>query len=300
MIKNKFVIHGVIASLALSAIYFAIVSIAQGFPHALEQFASIWYLMVPLIAGFGVQVGLFSYTHTAVRSVSSKGVATSGGVSTVSMIACCAHHITDVLPIIGFTAFALFLTQYQNFFVMLGILSNVVGILFVLSIIQQRKLYKKKASFGGIFSYNMKKFRNAMVMISVPILIVTFLFMATPAAQITQPNTLLVLSEKTNSGNGLTISATPQDFSFDKPVKFDVKFDTHQGSLDFDVNQVSELEDSNGLTYNVLSWDASSSSGHHMEGILTFSKLSGSPSGMKLIIKNVYDVQERTFSWDLK
>ena len=78
MVKNKFVIHGAIVSIALSAVYFAIVSIAQGFPHALEEFASIWYLMVPLIAGFGAQVGLFSYTHAAIRSVSSKGVATSG------------------------------------------------------------------------------------------------------------------------------------------------------------------------------------------------------------------------------
>lgn len=296
MVKNKFVIHGIIASVALSAIYFAIVSIAQGFPHALEEFASIWYLMVPLIAGFGAQVGLFSYTHAAVRSVSSKGVATSGGVSTISMVACCAHHITDVLPIIGFTAFALFLTQYQNFFVVLGILSNAVGILFVLSIIQGRKLYNKKSSFGGIFSYNMKKFRNVALIISVPILIITFLFAAMPTVQ-TNPD--MILSEKTNSGNGLTISATPQDFSFDKSVKFDVKFDTHQGSLDFDVIQVSGLEDSNGNKYRAVSWDASSSSGHHMEGILTFPKLSGNPSSMKLIIKNVYDVQERTFSWDL-
>ena len=300
MVKNKFVIHGAIASIALSAVYFAIVSIAQGFPHALEEFASIWYLMVPLIAGFGAQVGLFSYTHAAIRSVSSKGVATSGGVSTVSMVACCAHHITDVLPIIGFTAFALFLTQYQNFFVVLGILSNAVGILFVLGIIQGRKLYNKKSPFGGIFSYNMKKFRNAALIISAPILIATFLFMTTPAAQITQPDTnALVLPERTNSANGLTVIAIPKNFSFDMPVKFDIKFDTHQGSLDFDVAKVSMLEDSNGIAYNAVSWEGPSPGGHHMEGILTFPKVSGNPSDIKLVIKNIYGVQERIFSWDL-
>ncbi|MFA4820025.1 MAG: hypothetical protein WC613_03660 [Candidatus Aenigmatarchaeota archaeon] len=299
MIKNKFIIHGIIASLALSSIYFAIVSIAQGFPHALEEFASIWYLMVPLIAGFGAQVGLFSYTHHSLKSLSSKGVAASGGVSTVSMIACCAHHITDILPLIGFTAFALFLTQYQNFFVILGILSNLIGIFFILGIIQSNRLYRKKSFFSGLFAYNMKKFRNALVVISVPILIISFLFMTMPATQAPQSSSQLVLPEKTNSGNGLTIIAKPLNFTLSVPVKFDIKFDTHQGSLDFDVAKVSVLEDSNGITYNAVSWDGSAPGSHHMEGILTFPKVSGNPSSIKLIIKNVYDVQERVFSWDL-
>ncbi len=52
--KNKSVIHGIIAGPALAAVYFVIVRIA----HAIDEFISVWYLMVPLIAGFGVQVGL--------------------------------------------------------------------------------------------------------------------------------------------------------------------------------------------------------------------------------------------------
>ncbi len=300
MMKNKFVIHAVTASIALSAIYFLIVSIAQGFPHAAEEFASIWYLMVPLVVGFGVQVGLFSYTHAAIKSVSSKGVATSGGVSTISMVACCAHHVTDILPLIGFTAFALFLTQYQNFFVVLGILSNLIGIFFMLGIIQSRKLYSKKSSFSGIFAHDMKKLRNVVIVISVPILIISFLFMTMPTAQVLQNiRSPLVLSEKTNSGNGLAIIARPVDFSFDKPVKFEIKFDTHQGSLDFDVAKVSVLEDGNGARYTAISWDGSGPEGHHREGILTFPEISGKPPSMKLIIINVYGVNERAFSWGL-
>mgnify|MGYP001564496844 CR=1 FL=1 len=298
--KNKFVFHGVIASLALSAIYLFIVSLSQGFSHAVEEFISIWYLMVPLIVGFGVQVGLFSYTHHSIKSLSSKGVAASGGVSTVSMIACCAHHITDVLPIIGFTALALVLTQYQNFFVILGILSNLIGIFFILGIIQSRKLYSKKSSFSGLFAYNMKKIRNAMIVISIPILIISFLFMTMPVTQVPQNSSQLALPEKTNSGNGLTIIAKPLNFTLNEPVKFDIKFDTHQGSLDFDVTKVSVLEDGNGNIYNAISWDGGAAGGHHMEGVLTFPKVSGSSQSMKLIIKDVYNVPERTFVWDLK
>lgn len=300
-------IHGALAALALSAVYFAIVGAAQGFPHAAEEFAAIWYLMLPLVIGFGVQVGLFSYIHSSAKAVSSAGVATSGGVSTVSMVACCAHHLTDVLPLIGLTAFALFLTQYQNFFIVLGILSNIVGILFMLGIIQSKKLYRKKSFFGGIFMHDMKKLRNAAIAASVVILIAAFVMASAPPVQLqntnrttNNKNNALALPERTNSGNGLTISATPQDFSFGKPVKFDVKFDTHQGALDFDVAKISTLEDSNGKIYSTVSWEGPPPGGHHMEGILTFPELQDNPQSMKLVMRNVYGIEERTFEWPLR
>jgi len=107
------------------------------------------------------------------------------------------------------------------------------------------------------------------------------------------------LEEKTNSENGLTVSATPVDFDADKPVKFGIKFNTHQGSLDFDVTKVSVLEDSNGMIYNAASWDGAAAGGHHREGILAFPKLSGNPSSMSLAIKDVYGTGERVFWWYL-
>lgn len=53
------------------------------------------------------------------------------------MVACCAHHLTDVLPIIGFSAAATFLNQYRIPFMLVGIGANLVGIAFMLCLIRQ-------------------------------------------------------------------------------------------------------------------------------------------------------------------
>ncbi len=44
------------------------------------------------------------------------------------MAACCAHHLADVLPLLGLSGVAIFLVRYQLFFIIAGVLSNVVGI----------------------------------------------------------------------------------------------------------------------------------------------------------------------------
>ena len=53
------------------------------------------------------------------------------------MLACCAHHASDVLPLIGLSGAALFLTDYRVPFMVLGIATNLVGIVVMLR--QMRK-----------------------------------------------------------------------------------------------------------------------------------------------------------------
>ena len=67
-------------------------------------------------------------------------MATSGDVSAGSMAACCAHHITDVLPLLGLSGLAAFLASYQVLFILIGVLSNVVGITIMLETIQRHGL----------------------------------------------------------------------------------------------------------------------------------------------------------------
>ena len=58
-----------------------------------------------------------------------------GGTSATAMVACCIHHVTDVLPILGLSAAASFLTRYQRPFMLTGLAMNLIGIgvmLFVL------------------------------------------------------------------------------------------------------------------------------------------------------------------------
>jgi hypothetical protein len=63
--------------------------------------------------------------------------AASGGTSTAAMIACCAHHVTDVLPLLGLSGAAVFLAQYKVPFMVVGIVSNAAGIGVMLRLIHR-------------------------------------------------------------------------------------------------------------------------------------------------------------------
>jgi hypothetical protein len=146
ILVKKPMLFGLVAGTALLSIYFLILTVANSFTHAIEQFQDMWYWIFLLVAGFGVQVGLFTYMRAVIRLKKDSGVATStvaaaGGISTTSMVACCAHHVTDVLPILGVSAAAVFLNQYQNVFIIVGVLSNLIGITVMLRIIQKHDLY---------------------------------------------------------------------------------------------------------------------------------------------------------------
>ena len=67
-------------------------------------------------------------------------MAASGGLSVCSMLACCAHHAADILPLLGLTGVAVFLATYQVPFIIIGIFSNIVGITIMLETIQRHNL----------------------------------------------------------------------------------------------------------------------------------------------------------------
>lgn len=53
---------------------------------------------------------------------------TSTAVSGMAMVACCAHHAVDLLPILGLSAAALFLSEYQEQLLIFGVVANLIGI----------------------------------------------------------------------------------------------------------------------------------------------------------------------------
>jgi len=141
-IPMKPVAAGVIAAALLAGVYVALVGVLQDFNHAIELIIGDWYFVIPIVMGFGVQVGLFVYIHTVLHphrgTRSTTAVAGAGtGTSTVAMIACCAHHLTDVLPILGFSGAALFLNDYRGPFMALGIATNVAGIVMMIRLIRK-------------------------------------------------------------------------------------------------------------------------------------------------------------------
>jgi hypothetical protein len=53
---------------------------------------------------------------------------TGAGASTAGMVACCAHHLADLVPFIGATGLAAFLTGYRVPFMLIGIGINALGV----------------------------------------------------------------------------------------------------------------------------------------------------------------------------
>lgn len=125
---------GLGGSLFLAGLYFAIVSWAESPQHALDFFWAERKLVLPLILGFGVQSALYvvlkKRLFVPVNSPGPSGamMGAGGATSTVAMVACCAHHVTDVLPILGLTAATAFLVKYQTLFMQIGLGTTLVGI----------------------------------------------------------------------------------------------------------------------------------------------------------------------------
>ena len=123
-------VNGPLAALALLGLYLGLITLAQGWDHALEQFdIDLWFVLA-LAAGFGTQVGLFTYLRAlhARMAGGEVGMAASTGTSTAAMLACCAHHVSDVLPILGVSGAAVFLGAYQTPLLWVGIVMNLAGI----------------------------------------------------------------------------------------------------------------------------------------------------------------------------
>jgi copper chaperone CopZ len=125
------ILFSLLGTTGLLILYLGLVSLAQGWEHAVELLAEDAWIVGPILAGFGVQVGLYTYLKTVVRAAAQGTGALAGaggGTSTAAMVACCAHHVTDVLPLVGLSAAATFLAEYRIPFMLVGLATNLVGI----------------------------------------------------------------------------------------------------------------------------------------------------------------------------
>ncbi len=142
---------GIAGMLFLSGLYFGLVSWAEGPEHAMQLFWDERWIIIPIILGFGVQAALYTILKKRLFvPISSTGpsgamMGAGGTTSTVAMVACCAHHVTDVLPILGLTAAATFLAEYQTAFMLIGLGTTLAGIIFMLVVLFRER--RKALSF---------------------------------------------------------------------------------------------------------------------------------------------------------
>lgn len=132
---------GLVGATLLTLLYFGIVSWAESPQHAVDLFWEDRWIVIPLILGFGVQSALYIilkkrlFVPVAHTGPSGALTGAGGGMSTVAMVACCAHHVADVLPILGLTAAATFLAEYQVAFMLVGLGTTLLGIVVMLFIL---------------------------------------------------------------------------------------------------------------------------------------------------------------------
>jgi hypothetical protein len=125
----------------LTLLYFAILSWVESPQHALQLFWQDRWIVLPIILGFGVQAALYIvlkmqlYLPVADAGPSAAMTGAGGGLSGAAMVACCAHHVTDVLPLLGLSAAAAFLAEYRLPFMLIGLLTTLLGIAYMLSIL---------------------------------------------------------------------------------------------------------------------------------------------------------------------
>ncbi|HEY9206357.1 MAG TPA: hypothetical protein VIO58_10600 [Candidatus Methanoperedens sp.] len=144
LLRNPFV-FGVMAGILVMLFNILVASVAEG---SLKSGYSVFlsngifvYLIPPAVA---VQMGLFRYhrnltTEQNVSGSEKMGMAGSA-TSSLAMIACCLHHVSDLLPAVGFIiATSSFLTQYKDAIIIMGLLANLAGSAYIARAVMKDK-----------------------------------------------------------------------------------------------------------------------------------------------------------------
>jgi hypothetical protein len=147
VVGPSIVLSALIVSAFSLSYYGLLVFLMGGIRMANAQLALYGPWMIILLTGFTFQMFLFFYQQRYGKFFSTacdhtgKQMVASSGTTGVAMLACCAHHVVDIMPFVGLGAVGVFFGRFQFQFIELGIVSNVLGSLFMLSGIQKHRLY---------------------------------------------------------------------------------------------------------------------------------------------------------------
>ncbi len=282
---NKPILYGALSSIGLLGLYAFTMTLLSGWGAAVEQFVTLWYLMVPLALGFGVQVGLYTKLKASMQKHSRKTLAVGGTSAGGSMLACCVHHATDFLPILGLSGVSILLTQFQKPILIISLGINIVGIYAMLKHLKKYVTISNTMLWlTGIAAFTVLALWGIAVQ-------------KTPIE--TSENTSIPWKTKEQTGGEVTVSATPITLRSGFPASFDIAFETHTVDLDFDVETIARLTDELGTRY-APHWQGSGPGGHHRKGTLVFTPDVPRQTVLTLEFVNVAGVASRIFRWDMK
>lgn len=317
---NKFIkpiFAGFLGSLFMATFYFLVLFLVSGdLTHPIGQFMEYKIWLSLLIIGFGVQAGLFWYVRTGMhldKKASGSAMATGAGISTFSMVACCAHHIFDLLPILGLSAVSIFLVQYQEGLFAISVLINLLGIAFMLYIIKNKKCVSLKKMLNNLLKN--KQMKNLLIIIlagGVLLVGAIFVFQNDGEVDLTSSKKIeLAETTKDTEGQNSTaletlvddqakvkVEVTPKqiDTESDKMV-FSVVLDTHSVDLSYDFKNIIELKDDVGNVYKAEEWTGNSG-WHHVSGDIIFNQINKNTKKLTMTMEGIAGI-DRSFEWEL-
>ena len=335
---------GITGALFMTLIYLSIVSLVNDFQFAITLFGEDQQTTLPLIFGFGVQVALYTILKKQlfipIINAGPSGALTGAGgtTSTVAMVACCAHRVVDVLPILGLTAAATFLAEYQTLFRWVGLSTSLLGIAVMLFILFRERNKVLQAN-PDLLEPGMVGHSTTPLFITLGIFVFLYagtaigfeLFSSTdqPVAQteiqtVAQPEPEpeakteypIVLEAASNNPTGwadlptqtdgqgaVTVEVTPLNLNNPSDqLSLGVVLNTHSVDLSIDLAANSSLTTDTGLSLIGSLWDAPSG-GHHVSGVLLFTL---SATDLELLTEATQltltiqnvDAVERIFTWE--
>jgi hypothetical protein len=135
--------------------YLGILTVGQSASHAMEQLAQDILLVSLAAIGLGTQIGLYAYLRVIRQAGRMGGEAAMAGMgtgtSTIGMVACCAHHITDIAPLLGLTSMsalsgaASLVTEWKLPLIALGIGVNALSIALSLRRVRRARMVPETA-----------------------------------------------------------------------------------------------------------------------------------------------------------
>lgn len=115
---------GAVAAVALLAFYLGLLVVAEGRDFAARQARQDAPYLAFLMPSFGLVIGLVLHARERAAAHAGRMAGTSTGLSATAVVACCAHFVPTLLPVVGVSAVASFLAAWKAPLLVLAIAVN--------------------------------------------------------------------------------------------------------------------------------------------------------------------------------
>ena len=138
---------GIATAAGVIGFYLGLLTLVSDWNFASSQFAYYGGWILALATGLGIQATLFAYIKHRLKdkttTAAKTSLAGSGGMSTASMAACCAHYLVGFLPAFGlsfFSSVAAGFAKYQEELLFLALISNIFAIVVLIKTMNKNGL----------------------------------------------------------------------------------------------------------------------------------------------------------------